>query len=151
MWPVQMLSLWTIFEETERSYQLSAQSSCFTPSPFPQPSSSLPLPVFVICSPEFSLEGDDSLWLGGITEGQQRISSTARQLYCSNGLRRLHSLSELGRGLETHTWWQRGELAWSEQRKGYDLVIITWYNKRIGTKGHHFPEGASCWVEVTPA
>lgn len=47
-------------------------------------------------------------------------------------------------------WWQRGELAWSEQRKSCDLVVVTWYNKRIWTKGHHFPEGVSCWVVVTP-
>lgn len=149
MWPLQMLSLWTIFEETERSYQLSAQSSCFTTSPFPQPSSSLPLRVFVICAPASSLEGNDSLWLWGITEGQQRILSTAQQLYCSNGLRRLNCLPEVWRQTRA-LWWQRRELAWSEQRKGYDLVMVTWYNKRIWTKGHHFPEGASCWVEVTP-
>lgn len=102
MWRVQMLSLCTIYEETETLYQLNSQSSCFTTSSFPQPSSSLPLRVFVICAPAFSLEGDNSGWLWRITEGQQRISSTARQLYCSNGLRRLNCLSELGGGLETH-------------------------------------------------
>lgn len=58
MWPIQMLSLWTIFEETERSYWLSAQSSSMTTSPFPQPSSSLPFACFChLCSYIFLRRG----------------------------------------------------------------------------------------------
>lgn len=49
--------LWTIFKQTERSYQLSGRSSRFTTCLFPQPSSSPPLRVFVIFAPAFFLGG----------------------------------------------------------------------------------------------